>query len=114
MITPYSIVFPVARQPLDYSALKCTEHKHRGHVRGVSFAVPFHCNIDSKGKRVRFVNGILMLLGGLVAIFLWAIPAGGLWPSLVSILLIAAGAISLFEAGTGWCVLRAMGFKTPV
>jgi hypothetical protein len=70
------------------------------------------CNIDSKGKAVRLIWGICTLIGGLSALFLWAFMGGGWLAWMVSILLIAMGAFGIFEAKTGWCVVRAMGIKT--
>ena len=72
------------------------------------------CNIGAKGKAVRLKLGILGILGGIavaITFFLiqlnwgvaWIIPAG----------IIFGGAFSVFEGWAGWCVIRAMGFKTP-
>jgi len=73
------------------------------------------CNIDAKGKAVRFKLGLLavagalscsaMILIGLVSDPLFWYPTGGI---------AAGGMLALFEARTGWCVVRAMGFKTPI
>jgi hypothetical protein len=70
------------------------------------------CNIDAKGKVVRLIWGIMMLGGGLAALFLWAWPGGGWMAWTVSGVMLASGAFGIFEARTGWCVARAMGMKT--
>ena len=72
------------------------------------------CNIGAKGKAVRLKLGIMGIIGGIVLAIsflvmginwgiLWLIPAG----------VIFGGAFSLFESWAGWCVIRAMGFRTP-
>ena len=70
------------------------------------------CNLDSKGKAVRLIWGIFTLAGGLLVLFLWAWPAGGWLAWTVAVLLIVSGVFGIFEARTGWCVVRAMGIKT--
>ena len=72
------------------------------------------CNIDAVGKAVRLKLGIsAVTVGGLISIcFLifnfnfgieWIVPLG----------MIGGGAFSIFEGWTGWCVVRAIGIKTP-
>ncbi|RPG76050.1 MAG: hypothetical protein CBC45_001220 [Euryarchaeota archaeon TMED85] len=72
------------------------------------------CNIDAMGKAVRLRLGILAVIaGGLISVgFIllnfnfgveWIIPLG----------IIAGGAFSMFEGWAGWCVVRAIGIKTP-
>jgi hypothetical protein len=72
------------------------------------------CNIDSQGKRVRLVNGIVTLAIGIVVAALWGWAGASQTGWAVSIALIAAGAFMIFEARAGWCVLRAMGVKTKI
>ncbi len=72
------------------------------------------CNIDSKGKSIRLLLGLahllvaivlaaMLLTGVLTPTWLWWVVAGvGL-----------GGSFMVFEARSGWCVVRAMGFKTP-
>tara|TARA_S200000501_G_scaffold69418_1_gene61397 strand:- start:8100 stop:8306 length:207 start_codon:yes stop_codon:yes gene_type:complete len=66
------------------------------------------------GKAVRLRLGILAVIaGGLISVgFIllnfnfgveWIIPLG----------IIAGGAFSMFEGWAGWCVVRAIGIKTP-
>lgn len=73
------------------------------------------CNIDAKGKAVRLIGGVFSLIAGLVSIVFTAsgivdqqlgwVASGGL---------IFGGAFAIFEARAGWCVVRALGFKTPL
>ena len=76
--------------------------------------MPPQCNIDAKGKAVRLVYGIVLAIVGVVLIFTWARPEGGWLAWTVSIFLILSGVFALYEARAGWCVVRAMGFKTPI
>lgn len=73
------------------------------------------CNIDAKGKAVRLVWGLVILLAsGVVAVLLLAGAMAG-WYWWVGVGLgVLAGGFGVFEARAGWCVVRAMGFKTPV
>ena len=75
----------------------------------------FECNIDARGKAVRFKLGMLGVVTGVVlAISLLLVGAGpnALW--LLPLGSIVGGAFALFEARSGWCVVRAMGFRTPI
>lgn len=68
------------------------------------------CNIDARGRRARFVWGVLMLVAALfVGVGAWR--HGGWW-WVWTTLLIGMGAFGLFEARKGWCAVRAMGIKT--
>jgi hypothetical protein len=73
------------------------------------------CNIDARGKAVRLKLGILGIFAGIILSFvlfftnlelawIWIFPAGA----------IGGGLFSVFEGWSGWCVVRAMGFKTPI
>ena len=75
----------------------------------------FECNIDDRGKAFRLKIGIASLLAGVVLsvvfyladvdwLMLWLAPAG----------MIGGGAFAIFEARAGWCIVRAMGFKTRI
>jgi hypothetical protein len=72
------------------------------------------CNIDGKGRFARLISGIIVLVVGIVLAAAWAWPAGSWIRWLVSVLTIGFGAFQIFEAWKGWCVMRAMGFKTPM
>jgi hypothetical protein len=71
------------------------------------------CNIDARGARIRLVWGILNLIAAALAAaaaigwHLW-------WPWIVAGLCAAAGIFALFEARKKWCVMRALGIKTPL
>ena len=73
------------------------------------------CNIGAAGKAFRLkigmasvfggvVLGILVALGVLSSPIFWLPVAGG----------ILGGAFSIWEARAGWCVVRAVGFKTAI
>ncbi len=71
------------------------------------------CNIDSKGKAVRLIWGLVMLgaaiaLAGLIV----AEVVGGGWVWAVVVGLVLLGVFGIYEARAGWCAMRAMGFKT--
>jgi hypothetical protein len=76
--------------------------------------MPLQCNIDAKGKLVRLIYGTILLVAGLLMIGLWAARDGTLVAWIVSIACTLVGAFVIFESRTGWCVVRALGFKTPV
>ena len=73
------------------------------------------CNIDAKGRVVRFVTGVVAVFGGLVMAFLITqniFLSEAYWiPAIGSI---AGGLFAMWEARAGWCVVRAMGIKTPI
>ena len=74
----------------------------------------FQCNIDAQGKAVRLrlgIMGVLSSLGLAAACLLisapdlaWVVPAGAF----------VGGTFAIFEGRTGWCVVRALGFRTPI
>jgi len=72
------------------------------------------CNIDARGKAVRLRIGfielalavVVALVGGLIA----NSPIGWILAGALAL----GGAFSVFEARAGWCVMRAMGFRTRV
>ncbi len=70
------------------------------------------CNIDEEGARMRRVWGILVMGSGVVlgGLALWA-EVWWLWVMVAGCFL--AGGFAIFEARKKWCVLRAMGVKTP-
>ena len=72
------------------------------------------CNIDQRGRAVRYRIGVVFSLLGLAAAVLGhVLELGGVvW--FVAGPLLLAGAFSLFEANRGWCGLRALGFKTKI
>ncbi|MBI1336702.1 MAG: hypothetical protein GC164_07045 [Phycisphaera sp.] len=73
------------------------------------------CNIDAKGKFVRLVSGIAVTLGAIVfAVLAWTGVLTGTWPWVVAGALFVSGAFQVYEGWCSWCILRAMGFKTPI
>jgi hypothetical protein len=76
--------------------------------------MPLQCNIDSKGKRFRFLLGVLLAGLGVGLLVFWAIPAGGITAWLVTGCCLVCAGFAVFEARAGWCALRAMKIKTPL
>ena len=72
------------------------------------------CNIDARGKRVRFINGIIMIIIALILMAAWAWPGRSIWGWAVASILLLCGGFSIFESRKSWCALRAMGIKTRV
>lgn len=70
------------------------------------------CNIDSRGKAMRFRSGLILLLVAVILALAWALPTGSTLAWVVAAVVAGAGAFSLFEARAGWCAVRAMGFRT--
>ncbi|MEM9348075.1 MAG: hypothetical protein AAGB26_15815 [Planctomycetota bacterium] len=73
------------------------------------------CNIDAKGKALRLIYGLIMLaVAAVVAVLMLAGVLGlGIWGWAIVTALALFGGFGIFEARAGWCVVRAMGFKTP-
>ena len=75
----------------------------------------FECNIDARGKAVRLKLGIKGLVTGLALATAFYIVGIDLEiPWLIPLVIIGGGAFAIFEAWTGWCVVRALGFRTPL
>ncbi|MAJ02226.1 MAG: hypothetical protein CMA10_07475 [Euryarchaeota archaeon] len=73
------------------------------------------CNIDAKGKAARFVGGVTSVLAGLVVAGLLAtqtVTLGIGWLTVAGLTL--GGAFAIYEARAGWCIVRAMGIRTPL
>jgi len=73
------------------------------------------CNIDSNGKSLRLISGLISTLIGtilLIIILTGFLVGWGWW--LAAILILAMGLFQIYEGWAGWCVVRAMGFKTPI
>ena len=73
------------------------------------------CNIDARGRAVRLVAGLLTTLIGmtLASLLLAGVLAGMAW-WIVTVAALAAGGFQTYEGWAGWCVLRAMGWRTPL
>lgn len=76
--------------------------------------MPKMCNIDGRGRVARLIWGLLLVVVGAVLAGVWAWPAGSWMAWTVCALVVAAGLFAVYEARAGWCVMRAMGFKTPM
>ena len=74
--------------------------------------MPLQCNIDAKGKLLRLVIGLVEILAAIVIAIVWAMPAASALAWTIAVALFVFGAFAVFEARAGWCVMRAMGFKT--
>ena len=71
------------------------------------------CNIDSRGKLARLIYGIILLIiGALLGWHAWNVHSIGWW--IGAACCAAGGAFAVYEARAGWCIVRAMGFKTPM
>jgi hypothetical protein len=63
----------------------------------------FAPNLERKGRIVRAGYGMILVCAGV------ALSGYSPW---ICLALVAAGAVGLFEAFRGWCVVRACGIKT--
>jgi len=73
------------------------------------------CNIDQKGRLARLYTGIAAIVFGIalaLLTYLSVIPATLGWLAVAGS--IFGGAFAIFEARKGWCVVRAVGIKTPL
>ncbi len=71
------------------------------------------CNIDARGKAIRMAVGWIFLLASLVlGLAAWLLVRYWLWVPMGGSF--AVGGAALYEAANRWCVLRAMGIKTPL
>jgi hypothetical protein len=63
----------------------------------------FAPNLEKKGRLLRGLAAAALLIGAIIALRFSLILSG---------VLLASGAFTLFEALRGWCVFRACGIKT--
>jgi len=73
------------------------------------------CNIDRKGRLARLYSGILAIALGIILALLTyvsVLPATIGWLAVAGS--IFGGAFAIFEARKGWCIVRAVGIKTPL
>lgn len=73
------------------------------------------CNIGQKGRLARLYTGIIAIAFGLalaLLTYLSVVPATLGW--IVVAGSIFGGAFAIFEARKGWCIVRAIGIKTPL
>ena len=73
------------------------------------------CNIGAKGKAARLRLGLMALAGALALaiVILTGFVEGTIWWYAVSATAFG-GLFAIWEARAGWCIVRAMGFKTPL
>ncbi|HWE04384.1 MAG TPA: hypothetical protein VG326_18415 [Tepidisphaeraceae bacterium] len=76
--------------------------------------MPLSCNIDARGKVARLVYGLIALIIGLALIYFLAWGSGSILRWVVAAGVVGSGAFAIFEGWSGWCVMRAMGFKTSM
>ena len=71
------------------------------------------CNIDERGQRVRRWWGAACLVAaaGLAGAGIWS---GVWWWYGGTAVLAASGAFAFYEARKRWCIVRALGIKTPI
>ena len=75
----------------------------------------FECNIDARGKAVRMKLGIRLVIISLIHVTLTyyeIIPPTLGWLSTAASF--GGGTFTIWESRRGWCVVRAMGFKTKI
>jgi hypothetical protein len=63
----------------------------------------FSRNIDRRGRIVRAVWGVALIIAGPL------LSGSHQW---LCVALVAAGGFALYEAARGWCLMRACGIKT--
>ena len=72
------------------------------------------CNIDAKGKLFRFTIGIFSILSGIIVISLFNFNIFISEEILImGVFSIVGGLFSIWEAREGWCIVRAIGIRTP-
>jgi hypothetical protein len=72
------------------------------------------CNIDGRGRLARIITGVLTAAVGLGLILSASMNWLPGWATWAGLGCLAGGGFSIFEGLKGWCVVRAMGFKTPM
>lgn len=73
------------------------------------------CNINAKGKAVRLVSGFITVgVAAVIAVLALAGFIGGAWVWVAVAVAALGGAFQIFEGWSGWCVVRAAGFRTPL
>jgi len=83
------------------------------------------CNIGERGKAARIKLGIAAVILGIIhAILTFFTLPPFLWDNLPKIsttvswiivcCIILGGVFSIWEGRKGWCIVRAMGFKTKI
>ena len=70
------------------------------------------CNIDQRGRAHRYRVGFVLVPFGVILGWVTSRFADGWLPWVLGGICVVGGLFSWFEANRGWCVARAMGFKT--
>ena len=73
------------------------------------------CNLDARGKATRLVSGSLGVLFGIILALMFHLDmiSWSLIPY-ISAASIFGGGFAIFEGWSGWCVIRAIGIRTPL
>lgn len=71
-------------------------------------------NIDRAGRWARGLSGLLFLVIAAVVLLGGPGVGGPAWRWTIGIVAAVFGGFQVFEALAGWCVMRALGFRTPV
>ena len=72
------------------------------------------CNIDAKGKLFRLTIGIFSVFSGIVIISLFNLNIFISEEILImGLFSIIGGLFAIWEAREGWCIVRAIGIRTP-
>ena len=79
-----------------------------GHLPAADVASP------SDTRLARLISGLVVLAIGIAMTIAWALPTASWLAWTATILTLAASLFQIFEAWKGWCVMRAMGYKTPM
>lgn len=73
------------------------------------------CNIDARGKAARLIGGLAGVAFGVALASLLALDVlTGSAVSFVAAGSLLGGGFAIFEARAGWCIVRAMGIRTPL
>jgi hypothetical protein len=72
------------------------------------------CNIDRAGRWARGISGAMFLVIATIVLLRGLGVGGAVLRWTVGIVAALLGAFQVFEALAGWCITRAMGFKTPM
>lgn len=70
-------------------------------------------NLDGRSRLFRLI-GAAMCLAAAVAVGVSGSAPFGPWRWTLVGALALLGGLQLFSAWTGWCVMRALGFRTPL
>ncbi|MFO0972738.1 MAG: hypothetical protein U1A27_04765 [Phycisphaerae bacterium] len=67
------------------------------------------CNISARGRWVRMLCGAVLVGGG--GVLAWS---GGRAALICGGVAMIVGLFQMVEGVFGWCVVRALGFRTPI